>query len=60
MSSDDERERFERERARQRQRREELERNAVAAFAEWFGEMVKGVVKSAVKSFWGWLRKQFS
>jgi hypothetical protein len=57
MSGDDGRERFERERARQGQRREELERNAVAAFAEWLGEVVKGLVKSAVQAFWDWFRK---
>lgn len=57
MSGEDGRERFERERARQRQRREELERSAVAAFAEWLGEVVKGLVKSAVQAFWDWFRK---
>lgn len=51
--------RFERERAAQRERRNELERTAVAAFADWVGEVVKQFVKGAVSKFWTWLKGLF-
>lgn len=57
---DDEREEYERERASQRERQAALERNAVAAFAEWFGEWAKQFVRATVVSFWSWLRDLFA
>lgn len=57
---DEEREEYERERESQNARQSALERSAVAAFAEWIGELAKQFVKSAVVSFWGWLRSLFA
>lgn len=56
---DDDEEEYRRELASQRARQSALERGAVAAFAEWFGELAKQFVKATVVSFWGWFRGLF-
>jgi hypothetical protein len=58
-NDDDDRARYERERASQRAQQSKLERGAVAAFAEWLGELAKQFVKRVVGTFWGWLRGLF-
>ena len=54
---DDDRARYERELRTQREKQQQLERSAIAAFAEWFGELTKQFVKSTVHTFWSWLRR---